>query len=372
MGEPIRVLHIVGNMSAGGMESLIMNWYRNIDRDKIQFDFLVHSKSEAFYESEIIAFGGKVYHLSFSDDKKALKYIQDLNGFFNTHKEYKIVHGHHAAFGCFYLSAAKNAGVPFRIAHSHNGDFSRTLRGVIVHLLSRCYKYPSNIKFACSAVAGNYMFGKNATFSIINNGIDTQRFAFSEADREMMRECLGINGKTVLVHVGRFHDQKNHTFLIDVFEEVHTRINDSVLLLIGTGPLQTEIKTKVDSKGLSESVMFLNNRNDVEKILCASDVFVFPSLYEGLPLTLVEAQASGLPIICSDKITAETKLADHYYSLSLNDSAHRWADEVIKVLTIQYDRKLEYLQVKNQGYDTHDVATRMQKIYEDMYAKAVK
>ena len=371
MSELIRILHVVGNMGAGGMESLIMNWYRCIDRNKIQFDFLVHSKSKSYFEDEIIALGGRVFHLTLSDDKDLIKYIRDLKAFFSEHKEYRVVHGHHAAYGVFYLSAAKKAGIKFRIAHSHNGDYSRTLRGFLVHLFSRFYKNYANVLFACSKAAGKYMFGNRKKFTVINNGIDTSRFSFSEIDRSEVRRELGIcDNSLVLVHVGRFHDQKNHSFLIDVFFDCKKMRGESILLLIGTGPLQDTIKEKVDLLGLTDSVLFLNNKKDVNRYLCASDVFVFPSLYEGLPLTVVEAQSTGLPVVCSDRVTDETKLIDSYYSLSLSKETALWASKVIEVSSMCNARCDASRVVRLKGFDCNDVAKKMQEVYIDMYSDA--
>lgn len=367
MSNLIRVLQVVGSMGAGGAETMLMNWYRKIDREKVQFDFLVHHQAESCYEEEIRKMGGVVYHLSFADDHNIPKYKRDLKAFFEAHPEYKIVHGHHSSYGRWYLKAAKQAGVPVRISHSHIASFSKTMTGVLFFLMSRKYKKYANVHFACSVAAGNYMYGKEP-FEVYNNGIDTEKFKFNLEVRQKVRKEFDFDeSKTVFAHVGRFHHQKNHNFLIDIFKAYTDRNADCSLFLIGTGPLHEKIKEKVKKLGLNEKVYFLNNRSDVPDLLCASDLFLFPSFYEGLPLTLVEAQTSGLPVVCSDSITDETKLTDDYYALSLTDPLDKWVDVIDKARAKTIDRSKSNHTVKNAGYDSYDVAMKIQKYYLEHY-----
>ena len=363
MSEPIRVLQVVGNMDAGGLETMIMNWYRKIDRDKVQFDFLVHNLKQGFYEEEIKSLGANVYHCTVLDDWNFIKYKKFLTNFFENHKEYRIVHGHHSALGAFYLKAAKAAGIPIRISHSHIASFSKSVRGCAKFFITRQYGKYASVHFACSKAAGEYMYGKNGKYIVINNGIDTDKFRFDPEIRDEYRANNELLDKMVLIHVGRFHDQKNHQFLIDVFNAVQKRNEKSVLLLLGVGPLQESIRCKVNGLGLSEKVLFLNNRDDVNCFLSAADVFVFPSLYEGLPLTLVEAQTSGLPVVCSDRITEETKLSENYYSLSLNAPVSEWADLIIQQGRKENHRSNSYLAIRQKHYDSTDVVTKMEKYY---------
>lgn len=346
---------------------MLMNWYRKIDREKVQFDFLVHHQAESCYEAEIRNLGGVVHHLSFADDHNVLKYKKDLIVFFEDHPEYKIVHGHHSSYGQWYLKAAKQAGVPVRISHSHIASFSRTATGVFFFFMSRKYKKYANVHFACSKAAGDYMYGK-MPFEVINNGIDTEKFTYSQTARQRIRLEYGIkDGTTLFSHVGRFHHQKNHDFLIDVFNAYNEKNPDCALFLIGEGPLQGKVREKANKLGLTDKVFFLNNRSDVPDLLSASDLFLFPSFYEGLPLTLVEAQTSGLPIVCSDTITDETKLTDYYFPLSLSDSLSKWVDTIILAKKQIVDRSSANLVVKKGGYDSYDVAMKIQKFYLDHY-----
>lgn len=365
--KTIRILQVIGSMGAGGAETMLMNWYRGIDRAKVQFDFLVHHQAESCYEEEIRSLGGVIYHLSFADDHNIVKYKKDLKEFFQAHPEYKIVHGHHSSYGRWYLKAAKEAGVPVRISHSHIASFSRTIMGVTFFILSRGYKKNANVHFACSIAAGNYMYGKTP-FEVINNGIDTERFKYNPQVRlEVRQKCVIKDTTTLFVHVGRFHHQKNHDFLIDIFNAYSNENPDCELWLVGEGPLQNKVKEKVAQLGLSEKVCFLNNRSDVPDLLSASDLFLFPSFYEGLPLTLVEAQTSGLPVVCSDSITDETKLTDNYFSLSLSAPLLQWVKTIIQACEIKIDRSKCHFKVKEVGYDSTDVAMKIQKYYIEHY-----
>lgn len=367
MNNPIRILQIIGSMGAGGAETMLMNWYRKIDREKVQFDFLVHHQAESCYEEEIRKLGGIVYHLSFADDHNLIKYKKDLSVFFKTHSEYKIVHGHHSSYGRWYLKAAKDAGIPLRISHSHIASFSKTITGLLFFFMSRKYKKYANVHFACSIAAGNYMFGK-IPFDVINNGIDTDKFKFNQRARQRIRKEYGINnGTTLFIHVGRFHHQKNHEFLIDIFNAFTKNNNDCALFLLGEGPLQVRVREKVIKLGLTDKVFFLNNRSDVPDLLSASDLFIFPSRYEGLPLTLVEAQTSGLPIVCSDAITDETRLTDYYYSISLNNPLSDWVDTINQALKKDIERDKASFIIKEGGYDSCDVSMKMQNYYLEHY-----
>lgn len=363
LSNPIRILHVVSGMSTGGLETMIMNWYRNIDRNVIQFDFLVHHSERCFYDDEIEDYGGRIYRLTFSNDHNIIKYLRDLNSFFAKHsKDYKVIHGHHSSYGIFYLKYAKKYGIPTRISHSHIASFSKNKTGFVLFLLSRGYKKYANIHFACSHAAGKYMYGNN-NYQVINNGIDTYRFRFSLDARQQIREHMHLENKSVCIHVGRFHDQKNHSFLIDVFGEYQKINPDSVLLLIGGGPLQSMIKAKVNKMGMSESVHFLNKIDNVYDYLSAADIFIFPSLYEGLPLTLVEAQASGLPIICSSNVTHETKLTENYYELSLNETSQTWALKIVDIIKESTSRDASNQIVKEACFDCKDIVEMMSKKY---------
>lgn len=358
----IRVLHIVGSLEAGGLETLIMNIYRKIDTSKVQFDFVVHRNKIGMYEQEITDRGGKVYHIPFLDDKNYPKYKKALTKVIKD-GGYRIVHGHHSSMGSLYLKISKKAGVPVRISHSHIASFSKTPKGYVKYFVTRGFGRNANVHFACSQWAGEYMYGKKGDFRIINNGIDTEKFRFDPEFRKEKRNELGINDDYVICHVGRFHDQKNHTFIIDVFKELCELYPAAKLMLIGIGPLEDQIKSKVKDLGLSDKVMFMGQISDVHRMLSAADAFLFPSLYEGLPLTLIEAQAAGLPVICSDTITDECHLTGEYDVLSLDTSAQVWAQTVLKAKESDIPREQRYLLIKEKGYDSSDVADGLIEFY---------
>ncbi len=325
--EPIRILNIVPNMRAAGIETFIMNIYRNIDRENIQFDFLVHNKKKEFYDDEIEKLGGKIYRLSFKDDKNIFKYIKNLITFFKMHKEYKIVHGHMQSMMPLYLMVAKKSGVKIRIAHSHNGSYEKTIKGFILHLFSRLSKFYSTNNIACSKIAGEYLFGKKQ-FDIIYNGVEIEKFKFNNKIRENKKKELGI-GKNliILLHVGRFELQKNHDFLIEVFEK-YNRINkNSMLLLAGEGKFEDKIREKVKEKKLDRNVKFLGVRNDINEIMQASDIFLLPSLYEGFPVVGVEAQCAGLKCLFSSNISNEIKILDDSVFIDI-DNINKWVNEL--------------------------------------------
>ena len=355
----IRILHIVSFMQRGGLETLIMNCYRHIDREKMQFDFIVHRDFRADYDDEIEALGGKIYRMPrlnpFSPG-----YKRALLDFFTSHPEYKIVHCHLDCMSAIPLSAAKRCGVPVRIAHGHNSNQDKDWKYPLKRLYMRRIPAVATHFFACSKEAGEWMFpGQQVT--IVNNGIETDRFAFSPEVRSQVRGELGLKGGLVLGHVGRIVPQKNHNFLIDIFAEVAKRTPDAKLLLMGTGPLEEQVRRKVNELGLADRVRFLGVRSDVNRILQAVDVFVLPSQYEGLSLTSVEAQTSGLYCIFSDKVSKTCQMTDTVIFMSLQDSAERWAT-VIMTQNV-HDRTDCSDKIRAAGFDIQTTANWLFEFY---------
>ena len=324
----IRILHIVSFMQRGGLETLIMNCYRHIDREKMQFDFIVHRTFRADYDDEIEAMGGKIYRLPrlnpFSPG-----YKKALVNFFQSHPEYRIVHCHLDCMSALPLAAAKRCGVPVRIAHGHNSNQDKDWKYPLKRLYMRKIPAVATHFFACSEEAGEWMF-PGQTVTIINNGIETERFAFSPEARCQVRKKLGLKKELVLGHVGRIVPQKNHDFLIDIFSEVAKRSPDAKLLLMGTGPLEDQVRRKVNELGLTDRVHFLGVRSDVNRILQAVDVFVLPSRYEGLSLTSVEAQTSGLRCFFSDTVSEACGMTDTVTFMRLEAPAAQWATDILK------------------------------------------
>lgn len=361
MSEVKRILHVVPNMQAGGLETLIMNIYRNINRDKVQFDFLVHYQGDFFFDNEIRNLGGKIYKLSIRDDNNFIKYLKDLRHFFYEHKEYSIVHGHMESLGRFYLKEAKRNKIPIRIAHSHNSSTEKTIKGYVKSLLLKEYdKYATDL-FACSKQAGNYMF-KNKEFLVLNNAIDTEKFSFDQNIRNEVRKELDIKDKFVIGHIGRFCEQKNHKFIIEIFEKVLKRNKNSVLILVGSGELEDNIKELVKIKGIEDNVKFLGVRKDIPNIYMAMDCFLFPSLFEGLGIVAIEAQCSGLPVIASDVIPEEANVTDKFCKVSLNESVEKWAD-IVNAFSNNIVRNNESENVKEAGFDIKELTKKLEKYY---------
>lgn len=356
--EPIRILNVVPNMRAAGIETFIMNVYRNIDRKKVQFDFLVHNEKKEFYDDEIEKLGGRIYRLSFKDDKNIIKYIKDLDSFFKEHKEYKIVHGHMQSMMPLYLYIAKKNKVPVRIAHSHNGNYERTLKGFILHLFSRLDKYVSTNNWACSDVAGKYLFG-NKKYDVIYNGIDIKKFEFNPKIRESVRKENNWNDKFVIGNIARFEIQKNHKFLIDVFWEFQKIHNNTILLLIGEGKLKNNIQAYVKKLNIQDKVNFLGVRKDTDKLYQAMDCFLLPSLYEGLPVVGIEAQVSGVHSIFSNTITKEVQISQNTSFLGIKEKdICEWKNMILPQK--EFGRNVE---INMKKYDIKSISNLIERKY---------
>ena len=357
--EPIRILNIVPNMRAAGIETFIMNVYRNIDRNKVQFDFLVHNQKEEFYDKEINNLGGRIYRLTYKDDKNIFKYIKDLNNFFKEHKEYKIVHGHMQSMMPLYLCIAKKNKVPVRIAHSHNGSYEKTIKGYILHVFSRFSKYFSTCNWACSKVAGKYLFGKKK-FEIVYNGIDTNKFQFNPKIRKNKRNELNIKeSEFVIGHIGRFELQKNHKFIIKLLNELYKDNKNIKLLLIGIGKYKNDMEKKVKELNLEKNIVFLGTRNDVDELYQAMDCFILPSLYEGLPLVGVEAQINNLYCLFSNTITKELKISEKSYYLNINN-LNEWKNKISEIQLL--DRQKLY-EINVKKFDITEISKKIQERY---------
>lgn len=366
MGEPIRVLHILQRMEAGGTQALLMNIYRKIDRTKVQFDFLVVYKEKQFYDDEIEKMGGHVYKLSFREDLNFPKFQKDLAVFFAQHHEYKIVHCHAYTIGYFCLKAAKKAGIPVRIAHSHSNAAVHDAKLPLKLIMQKLFTIYSTDLFACSEEAGKFAF-KGKKFGIVQNAIDSQKFIADANIREKIRKALRVESKFVVGHVGRMQLEKNHDFLIDVFAELKKSKPDAELILVGTGPLEEKVKSKVVEKGLSDCVHFLGNRKDMNRIYQAMDVFVFPSLFEGLGIVAIEAQAAGVPIVCSEGLPPETDITPIYRKLLLSDGAEKWANAALEMAQNQSAHTNMQKYVIDAGFDMDATAKYMESYYLRKY-----
>lgn len=370
--EPIRVAQIIGKWLGGGVESVVMNYYRHIDQTKIQFDFICDEDSTNIPYEEIEKMGGKVilippYQKIFKYHKK-LKEVLKSGG-------YKIVHSHINTLSVFSLFAAKCAGVPVRIAHSHSTTNKKEKKKNLLKQVLRPFsKVFATDYMCCSELAGSWLFGNkeydNGNVYLLNNAIDLDKFKYDEEKRKEKRKELNIEDSTLVIgHVGRFVEQKNHRFLIDIFNEVHKQKENSILLLAGQGPLMGEMKEKVKILGIEDSVKFLGQRNDINELYQAFDVFCLPSLYEGLPVVGVEAQATGLLCIFSDDMTKKTKVLDTTEFLSLKQSVEEWACTILKKYK-SFKRKNCTNEISKKDFNIKKEAKKLiQKYYEEYRVK---
>lgn len=362
---PIRVLHCVAGLGHGGYESLIMNLYRNIHREKVQFDFV--SSFPGVYEKEIEALGGVIHRIPFITQKGPFVYTAALDRVLRASPRYPIVHSHMDKFSGLVMQRAAKAGIPVRIAHSHNTKNEGGLAFQLVkdHYGRMVLPWATDL-FACSRAAADWMFGaKAADAHILFNGVQPEAFAPDAAARAAVRAELGLAGDVFAVgHVGRFTEQKNHAFLLKIFAALHARRPDSALLLAGDGPLRPKIAEQARRLGLSEAVRFLGLREDVPALLSAMDCFVFPSLHEGLPVTLVEAQAAGLPVVASSAITDEVCITPLVRRMGLDEPAGEWTAAALELAGGGFAaRRCPAGAIRAAGYDIADTARWLEEFY---------
>jgi glycosyltransferase involved in cell wall biosynthesis len=366
--EPKRILIIVGKMHYGGIETMIMNYYRNIDRLKIQFDFMLNYEEKGDFDDEIRQLGGKIYILPRLYFKNAFKYIKAVNSFFKEHKEYEIVHGHLTSVGFIYTTIAKWHNVKITILHAHSTAVKPTFKGFLEKIIMFPLRFCADYYFACGNEAGQYAFGKNIVkeknYKIIKSGILVDNFIFNNDIRVKKREEVNLNDKFVIGHIGRFEYEKNHTFILDIFYEIYKKDKNSLLLLIGKGSGKEAIIEKVSEMNMENAILFLDTRSDINELMQCMDIFLLPSHYEGLPVVGVEAQAAGLQCFFSDAITAETDITGLCHFISLNTTAEFWADEILK-LQNGYERNNTKDAIVKAGYDIKQQAKGLGNFYLD-------
>ncbi len=367
MTEPVRILHVIGIMNRGGAETMIMNLYRNIDRTKIQFDFVENEGEEAAFDEEIRSLGGRIYRCPRYRGKNHFVYTKWWQNFFENHKgEYPIVHGHIGSTAAIYLSVAKKYGA-YTIAHSHSAGIGSGL----YRLFAYPTRYVADHFFACSRDAGVSRYGRKVGTNtnrcqVLNNAIDTAKFTINPEIRQQVRKALQIREDTLVIgHVGRFVDAKNHLFLLDVFEQIYQQNANTVLLLVGDGELRPGIESAIAHKHLENAVIMAGVQPNVWDYYQAMDVFVFPSIYEGLPVSMVEAQASGLPCCVSTNVPKESAITDLVEFIPLENGAEYWADRVLcRANDPRRDMRSE---IENAGFDVSATS----KWLEDFYTKVV-
>lgn len=355
---PVRIAQMMTDMNFGGVEQVVMNYYRNIDKSKIQFDFFALEGSLIPQKEEIESLGGRVYvvprytHL--------LQYEREI---IKRLKGYPIVHSNMNTLSVFSLFGAKKAGVPVRILHNHSTAGKGEKKNIIKFILRPLCKLFLTDRAACSKHAGKWLFGKNSTFKVINNAIDLEKYKFNESVRNRIRNELGIDRKFVVGHIGRFGFQKNQEFVIDIFNEI-VKTTDAVLLLIGSGETKNRIETKVHNLGLESRVIFAGNKLNANEYYQAMDTFVFPSRYEGLGMVAIEAQASGLPVFCSTEVPFDVAVTNLAHFCSLSASASEWTELILANKVFERQDTTEI--IRSAGYDIVTEAKKLEDYYLDL------
>lgn len=360
----LRILHCVNNMHRAGLETMLMNYYRNIDRTRIQFDFLTHREDRSDYDDEIEALGGRIYYAPRLYPQNFPAYFRYMDRFFRKHPEYKIVHSHIDAMSYLPLLAAKKAAVPVRIAHSHNTGIDRDFKYPLKQYFRFRLGSVTTHSFSCGKAAGEFLF-RGRDFTVIPNAVDPSRFRFCDGIRRRKREELGIADRFVVGHVGRMSYQKNHEFLLSLFSELLRKSPNSLLLLVGTGEKEKELKEKVRELAIDSAVVFLGSRDDVHELYQAMDVFVLPSHFEGIPVVGVEAQFSGLPCLFSEGVPREVCFRKACRFRNLSEPLSAWVDDVLS-LASEADRSGE---IEYSPYDIRMAAPDLQTRYEELVLK---
>lgn len=353
-----RILQVVTYMGRGGIETMLMNYYRHMDREKIQFDFLVHRDFRADFDDEIEALGGHIYRIPPMNPASG-RYRKALADFFRAHP-YRVVHCHLNYMSGVVLAAAKKAGVPMRIAHAHTANMTAGWKQVVRRLCKYLIPVTATQLLACSTEAGKAVFGKHC-FSILPNAIDSKKYRPNQEIRAQVRKELGLGDSFTVMHVGRMVYAKNHEFLLDVFAEILKTEVNAKLVLIGDGELWDKIRTKVTQLP-DGSVIMLGTRTDIPRLLQAADVFAFPSHFEGMPVTMIEAQAAGLPCIKSDFVTGECVVTDLVTSFPIEDT-DVWVE---RILQLRGTPRLErFFDIRKSGYDITDAADYLTLFYQE-------
>ncbi len=365
--EPMRVLQVLGGLNRGGAETMVMNLYRAVDKSRVQFDFIIHSPKENAYRQEIEALGGRVYVFPRLTAKNVRRYRRHWDTFLGEHPEYRILHSHVRSYAVVFLGIARRHGLT-TIVHSHSTSNGSGAKARVKGLLQRPLRKRADYLFACSRISGEWLFGKRAVeapnYRMIKNAIDTERYRVSAAVREQTRRALGVENAVVYGHVGRLSEPKNHPFLLRVFRELATENPDAVLLLVGEGGCRAAIEAQVKELGLEHRVILTGARSDVPQLLSAMDVFLFPSLWEGLPVTVVEAQVAGLPCLVSDTVTEEVAVSAAVTYLPIDRGTACWVEAARAAVGKRFDVIDD---IRRAGFDVHRSAEELTEFYGSIY-----
>ena len=366
----IRILHSVSNMDRAGAETMLMNYYRNMDREKVQYDFLCNKTKPGAYDEEILSLGGKIYHTPGLNPLKYGAYLDYMKELFEEHPEYKVLEVHNGPLGVYALHAAKKCGVPVRIFHAHGAKLTRDFKIVLKAFCKSRLAANLTHRFTCGERAAAFYFGKKVAdsgdYELIRNAIAVDKFSFSLETRTRMRAAHGLTGKHVVGHVGRFMHEKNHPFLLDTFAKLKEIDDKAYLVLLGDGEFMQDMQEKAKDLGIEDFVYFAGNVSNTDEWYQAFDCFVMPSHSEGLPMVGVEAQAADLPCLFSTGVSREMALLDRAYFLDLSRGEEAWANAILKLLGQAEDRRDRSDDMKAVHYDIATEAKRLQERYIEL------
>lgn len=368
MTDQVRVLQVMGSLNRGGAESMIMNLYRAIDSKQVQFDFITHGSIGEAFTDEIQRRGGIIYCCPRYTGINHIAYCKWWKDFFENHKDYKILHSHVRSTASIYFFIAKRYDIT-TIIHSHSTTNGSGVKSVLKRLLQYPLKYEADYFFGCSKEASTWLYGKkiieSTKYFMIKNAIDVSLYKQDQNVRKVYRDQFGIKSdEKLIIHVGRFHESKNHSFLIKVFSALLKKDKKNKLLLVGDGKLRKSIEDMVRNKGIEENVIFSGVRDDVPSLLKSANVFIFPSLWEGLPVSVVEAQAAGLPCLLSDQITRDVNITDLCCYLPIDKGIDIWVDALERAFNMQ--RKNVSQEIINTGFDIHQSAQWLTNFYKGL------
>ena len=363
--KPIRILHVLATLNRGGAESMVMNLYRTINRKEIQFDFVVHTDMVGHFSEEVKQLGGCVFSCPKYIGINHFVYKKWWLSFLKLHSEYSIIHSHIRSCASIFLPIAKKFGITC-IIHSHSTSENSDCKAYLKYLLESSLVHCADYFFACSNEAGKWLFGnkivKQTNYKVIPNAIDVDKYKFNPIIRKEYREKLGVSEDTkVYVHVGRFHPSKNHKFLLHLFAEINKQVTNSILVLIGDGELRSQIEKQIDDFDLRETVKILGVQSDVNCWLQATDCMLFPSLWEGLGMVAIEAQAAGIPCICSEFIPKLVSVSNNCKFLPLIKDI--WLKEI---QCIDYTRLDNISSIQKAGFDIKTTSKYITDFYKGL------
>lgn len=365
----IRILQMIGSLDVGGSQMMIINLYKKINRDEMQFDFIIDHKEQLYFEKEIKQLGGKVFYIPSIKSEKITNVRQKWENFLKKHPEYKILHSHVRSYASVYIPIARKYGLK-TIIHSHSTSNGKGISAIVKRIMQYPLRFQADYFFSCSKEAGEWLFGKKVVngekYHMLQNAIDVQKYMYDENQRKKSRVELKIEDNTIVfMHIGRLHEAKNHFFLLEVFAEYQKKYKNSVLVIVGDGELRNGIENKIQSMNLNSNVKMLGARKDVPNLLQAADCFLFPSKWEGLPVTVVEAQAAGLPCLVSDTVTRDVNVSELVKNLSIKNGIEPWINAMEN---LKFDRKDVSEDIRMAGFDIEESA----KWLSDFYMRLVK